>query len=914
MVAGNRKGKLALLTFLSIILVSMVAADSNWTIEKNSTLSQQIVSPESPTIQVINISAENYDTRYEDPTMLTPGNISEGTNTTYTYNKSEGIKEDLQYMGNEFWYAKFNPTQEQGTEVFYAANGTTPDPQISNSNQEANTTDTLTLGDFKLELQNNYENQKKAGRQFEMEVAVTNVTDGGRAADTDADVSVYFQNKTATLANTDIDNYENGLFYNSRVNYPDDPNSRYLMHVIARDTNNNINGSTTRIIDLAPSLQGQITEFSAEDGCNTENMVSNCEQGSTVNMQYQVNNAEAENVNMSIYAFNESGRHRIQTMNLTENGNTYTGQVNVPDLNTSKYRKEMEYVFNATNNYRRDVERTNITLESFKIQDRSPPTTYIGQEYNLQIFLGKPITLENYRPDRFNSIEINITDANETQIALFDKETLSYSSTSGTMQGSLVIDEENPTGSYGLEITATNKYGEEKTLNSGFNVRSPDATFAAQTDNEWEINRITPQTFAINIENLLDEQHELESEVTKLSDQLTVLNESIILESDTEEQVYLEAELEELNDKEGSIKFIDESTNYNETVQIDIKTPNCQLQTGRFCSKTSSVDTSASTSGTFTETITLQYIGEEDGSETINSSIEGEIGQHLSIQDENMSIDLSGEQDITLEFTPQAQGLFEGQVVFEDEEERDISVPVSLNYNEDEVDNTPEPDPPQFSLSQTTIDLGTVVEGETATASIEIENTGNSTINTLTMNSNSYTTSINSEEIEAGQTAALNIEIGDVVSSEASVDITAENEGDETTETLTVTASPIQNYGDRTNELDRQIRDLQSSAPEQYQSNLTQASTQVTEVQTQWERGNYEQARATYTEIETTLATIEAQTTTTGETPNQQESNNSLLLPLIMIITILLIAGFTLYESYIPEKGDPLYNVLGDKQ
>ena len=612
-------------------------------------------------------------------------------------------------------------------------------------------------------------------------------------------------------------------------------------------------------------------------------------------------------------------------MNLTEQGGLFTGDVAVPDLNTSTFDKEMEFVFNATNNFRMHTDRRTVDLETFKIQDRSPPTTYIGQNYQMQIFLGKPYSLNDYSKSRFDDITVNITDSDNQVVQVFEEDDLSYSETQGVMEASLLLDEDNPTGGYSLDVTANNTYGEEKTLSSGFSVRDVDATFDIETEQEWEVNRIEPQTFSIPVENLLETQNELEYEVTELEDEITVTNETLTLDSLEEDAVGVQVELSNLTDKTGEIRFMDSSTNYNQTVEIELDTPNCQVQVGDLCSETESVEGTASSTSEFTESINLRYIGDQEGSVSYTSSIEGEVGQYVSLENENETSELSESRDVDLVFSPETEGVFTGEAIFEiDNDDSDqLTVPITLNYAGDTTGGGGTGSSLSVTVTPEEVNLGTVVDGESTSTTLEVQNNGGQSINSITASSSSFTVSADSVEIAAGESADVDLTFEEVGSSTGTVDLTMETSDSETTETVSVSASPIQNYGERTSDLRDRLRTLQSST-DGSDAELTEASTKISQIQTEWDSGNYEQAETLYTEVSNTLDSVETSDTGTGgSTPGSQNPNPNPdqgggglpVLPIVVVLVlVLLIGGFLVYTSYIPEEGDPLYSVLGEKQ
>lgn len=54
--------------------------------------------------------------------------------------------------------------------------------------------------------------------------------------------------------------------------------------------------------------------------------------------------------------------------------------------------------------------------------------------------------------------------------------------------------------------------------------------------------------------------------------------------------------------------------------------------------------------------------------------------------------------------------------------------------------------------------------------------------------------------------------------------------------------------------------------------------------------------------------------TSDPSTDPSTEGSGAGILPIILVVFILLVAGFIFYTSYIPEPGDPLYEYIGEKQ
>ena len=923
--------KTTIFIIASMFLVANGMAQSNWSVQ-DVNFDREIVSPNTSTIQVLDIKADVTDTDYPpegnlDPTPLKPKYLR-NFNLTYNYNKTNGTTIDLSYW-NDKWIAEIKPNLTKGGNILYSANGTIKSAyqeDIENSSQEANITESLEIGDYIIEHnidESNFDEsgRVKAGKEFEITVEAFNRS-GSSLDPSNIEAELKFQNSTYSSDPVTVNNALEGKLVNSNVKFPNNPGNSYLMNleVFNSSIGSDPNGTATRIINTAPAIDGQVSQFYSENGCSNESMVAECEQDANINMSYEITEAEAETVTTSLYAFNESGRHKLENLTLSQDGDTFTGELTLPDINTSKYKPKVGFQFNASNRFREHIDRKNVSLTPFIMDGRSSPNAYQGRDYQISVLFRKPYSLDLYNKSRFSNITANVTGSNSNNVGVLTENDMSFSQSEGYVQGDVSITEDDPTGSYELSIDAENIYGDNNSVESGFNVNSVDATFEAQTELELDIERYEPETFSIDIENLVNSDRNITYDVEEMEDELEILNTSIELNAEESDEILVEANLSDLEDQEGEILFQDNDTGYQQSSTIKIDTPECPLRNRNLCVKTESIDAEAIGDETFNRTIDLKNIGNSSKTVNYNVSIQDDISSVLTVESQNSESELEDEKSIDLMFnSTQAQDDLSGRVVINNSrDDENLVLPVALEYisvdNEQEINI----ESPQISLGTTSISLGTIVIGESETRQVEISNNGNFAVNSTTISSNQYTVIAESLEISSDDSETMNIQIEDINSNSGVIDITAENEGGTTTETITVTASPIQNYAERTSELNSRISELQTSAGSEYSSNLTNLRTRISEIETEWERGNYEEAESTYNEIDRSLTTLDAQTDTGGPPPqnqtNNQNSAGSVLPILIAVIIILLVVGFVFFESYIPEEGDPLYNVLGDKQ
>jgi cobalamin biosynthesis Mg chelatase CobN len=174
--------------------------------------------------------------------------------------------------------------------------------------------------------------------------------------------------------------------------------------------------------------------------------------------------------------------------------------------------------------------------------------------------------------------------------------------------------------------------------------------------------------------------------------------------------------------------------------------------------------------------------------------------------------------------------------------------------------------------------------------------------------------------------------------------------------TLDVNATPVDNYASMTSQLTDRKQELEPVSKSNLTQTLTEVSGTITEIQTAWEEDNYLEAKRLYNDAQNKLDYVENNKGSTeggdtggnnggtdqgddgqetggdqsddpgnqggdqggadtgGPSTTQNEGGGGLpIIPIVVVILVLVIIGFVVYESYIPEEGDPLYGVLGEE-
>jgi len=88
------------------------------------------------------------------------------------------------------------------------------------------------------------------------------------------------------------------------------------------------------------------------------------------------------------------------------------------------------------------------------------------------------------------------------------------------------------------------------------------------------------------------------------------------------------------------------------------------------------------------------------------------------------------------------------------------------------LNSTVEPTDLSIAISEE-IDLGEIQEGESTSADIEVENTGNVDVSNLEVSSEDYSISADSMSLSAGSTETVSVEFSDITSESGQITVTA---------------------------------------------------------------------------------------------------------------------------------------------
>lgn len=910
---SSRKGNLLFL-LVSLVFLTSIATAATWNINTISEPWNRLdVSNNTSTVKVIELVDGD-----GDPVTQSQLNADEGE-LNYTYNKTNGVEEGLDWLHSGYYYTEFGPNASEGDYIMYELDSESSDYTAENKTQQ------MSIGNMTVELSSGnkdyFSDPVKFGESFTANVSVTD--EWNDTNEDGAKVYAYFTNLSESESEINTKRVElgwNNGYYTNQMNVPDVAGSKFIFWVHANGTGlgyDNQFGSSARVIETLPQIQGRVNYLNATSGCDSESFFTACEWGTSIDTGYNITESTAEQVNLSLLAQERSTDNwvKLSSTTLSEEEGLYQGSARIPDLNTSKYQKTVRLKYNASNKKREHIDTYDVDYRSYKIQEKGDLLTSPG-EYTVKVEFTKYFSPSPLNSTRIDGI-IDIEDPSGDDFTAFTVEEMTYDQNRGVMKKDINIPFDAETGIYDINISVNNPYGDWKQEMGQFNVSDIQRTFNLTEDEyDIQIDHRGHHEFNITVENLLTDSNSLNVTMAEeFGDGVEVEvngGSEISLDSEEEKEVKVSLNVSEVKDYTGDIKLRDESANFNDTVEVDLEAPNCDYTGEDICVR-GSINGSADEAGYVEKLMFVNYLAEDNSSIILIPSSEGNISDILSFDPSTAELNESNRlQTITANYSANQRGYFTGTVELEN-----ITIPVSFDSN---VEST------ELAMEVTeSLDLGTVPETETVTAEVEIENTGTAPIETVSFDSISMTLSPSEiEDISVGSSETVEMEISEIAGS-GTISVTAISGEKEATSQISVDVETVPNLAERADELESSIRDLQTQVErDENQNKLNTASLNVSEIKNTYQEGDYERAQRIYQATESSLNEVRRSVESSSDPgsspdspstdPNSQQQSDSGggMLPLIAaVVFILLIIGFVAFTSLIPEEGDPLYSVLG---
>ena len=894
-----------------------------------------------------------------DPIL--PADLSDSSEVNYTYNKTEGVDQSLSHFNGAYWYAEFETDQtkhgisENRAEILFEAAG---DRQIGDGTDSGglqNVTGVVEVGNYTVELPNEPPSTVVPGNKLNMSVNVS--MRGSSENVNDSNVYAFYKNNSETQFKVDLTyNETTKLYENESVTVPDNYDSRYMMGVVAKNKSKdfvNPHGSTSRFIETSRELTGELQNLRNVQGCETDmddgsSYAAACEPGATLEASYNVTEAEADNVTVSAYKRNSSAdeleRYFETTMEQSQEG-LYTSEIDIPDINTSAYDEEVTLNFNVTRDERNHVDVKEISYSGLEALHTGTRTTVQGQSYDLSIQTVKPNSLTPWGESRIEDLEVNVTDADGDTFGSYNLSNLTFDEQDMAFEEEIMISEQAPTGRWNMDIEVSDIYGEVQSTTSGFSVSSSEQTFNIN-ETTFEKEEEGVEDFNITVENLVGTDVTLDTNVSESLDDQVNLSDQVVI-SDDRENITATVNLTAFESVDGHVNFTDADTGYNQSVGLTVDVRSCQFSAGDVCSLSGKwINVTADSRDTFTEEVVVQNNATDGNATNLTTSLNGNISDLVELED---LYTVEDELSIQVNYSVDEVGNYTGTIGFEPDNSSS-----TLVYNTT-VETSFEQDDEKGLVIASSIDLGTIPSGTNMTQDLEIQNNGNIEIENLEAVSSDFDVGINVSDlnISGGSTESVGLDFEEISTEEGEVNITGNTSEGEVSSLISVNASTVENYSARTSELQNRIEDLRPVRGSNLTQTLTEVSDSIEDIEQNWSEGNYTVAKNLFQEGDRRLEWVSNQDTTGGgsdddgddgdtggsddpgsedgdtggqddtdtgggdqtDAGDSQQNNDGGGLPIIPIVAVLAvlgIIGFVVYESYIPEEGDPLYGVLGD--
>lgn len=900
----------AFITSLMVLIVAPAAAD--WTINSlTPPTAPENVSENLPAAQIALLEGDIDGTPGDEP--VPPSELSDRNRTlNYIYNSSDGTRVELSHLASGYYYANLTMNTSQGDQ-------TTFEIREDSGNVIDNQTRSFNLGNITVGIRNSRDelhDNMKFGETLETEVNLTGYQ--GVDVPEQAQVNLWFTNGSWNSRVYKIDNYQNGYFYNYKVEIPDNSDARYIMYVNASHSGasyNNAHGATSVVVNTLPQIKANFEEVTATEGCNNESFFRACERDSEIKFGVNITKSAAENVNMTIEAKNNSGGwENFTTKTASMDEGLYTTSFEVPDLDTSQYQKEMRVLYNATSEKRKDVDYYNFDYETFKTFFRSASQTS-GGEYNLNVEFRKHFTPTTLNTSRLSG-DIEVYNPDGDQHASYTLDEMTFDEVEGWFTQNLDLPYGEDEGIWNVEVNATDIYGESKSSTFTFRLTNITQTFEAEDTLEREIDKREVQEFDMKVENLLtDQQVEIEPHAGEEIEIFTKVNggDNLTLQSGETANFTVELNITDVQSYESHIELQDVDSSYNETVQVSIDGPVCNYKVGPVCIQNPVTDVAADEVGYELTDLGVLFTGTTDGAVNLTSSVEGNISQYLAVEPSRIEMNATNDShSLELNYSAVTPGYFTGNLTLEADDETEK---VDLVMN-----STVTPREASFELSGDG-NFGYIESGSDVELNVTVDNTGNAAIDSMEFSSSAYTVSADSQSLSPGESTEVVLTLENVNSNSGQVTVTASTAAGDTSRTLSVSGTAVPNYAQQAGSLESEIPALDSQIPQgsQLQSELNTLEETISNVKAAYNQENYQRAEELYSQASSQLDSIQQRANQLDNGDNQnggqdgQQNNDGgggfLIIAVVLVVMLLL--GFVLYSSLIPEEGDPLYDVLG---
>ena len=933
MLSGNRVKILVLASFF-LFAVSLGASVSDWKIETiGEPDSYQNISPGGGTIQFVNITyrstgepiTESYmEARdgYAEWEYNLSGAIVDSGNLTHYYDGIYYVETDVHTDPNES--ANFN----------FEARRMDPLDEPTTASKEINVSPVNV--DILTDMSGNY---PPGQDDAQIEVNVTNSSSGQFLSN--ADLTVEFANTTffkdQGFPEADDDRYR---LYSLVI--PDAVEKKYAFHVKAEyEEYTSVN---TVMLETLNYLEHRVEEVSVSGDCDSDSMPGSCEPGTAVNVSTNITKSYAENVTLELLRHNETGLTRLAEYDMSENQDSglYEQQFEFPDFDAS-LSEELALRVTSENNYSTYTNYYNISKAGMRLTPVMESEAFQGSDFRIGFDVERPYSGTPYPEDDIASVDVSITGPEDQTVETIGWDNFTYNPDTARAATSWMIEPGTPNGSYNLDVEVFNTDTRSESFNRNIAVRNVSRTFNVSDSVEVELSKIGNYTKNFSITNNLESEVDVVPDVRGDISDFTTINggDALTLGSDNTAEFSLEFEVDQVEDYAGEIVLEDSTSDYNETINVELEAPDCSMRNGSFCIDTEEdwMNITRTEPGVSSREVDIYYMGEEDNV-SVQMLSSGAVSSYIAF--EPISFELSDSRPVQINYSSQSPVNVTGEIVFNSTQPIELPTAFVGDFEEPETD---------LQIPRDDKDLGVSV-GDTATNfTIEVQNNGTVDIGYIEASGPGISIQNYTAIPPSGtETVELLLENGEYSGYEEEVTLTGyrtEGEGAGSTDSVQITAKFIPDAETVEEDLSSRKNNLESEASNpNILNDLTSVGNNVTTITDALEKGENQKAFNTYMATLEALDSIEEEIENndqqndqnqnddnsddqtggtnddnqdTGGTPNDgteqqtEDGGGGGIIILLLIVVILLVAGFIFYTSYIPEPGDPLYEYLGEE-
>lgn len=868
----------------------------------------------------------------------------------YTYNESDGTSRDLQHYHGAYWYAEFQADQTRhgmannNAEILFEAQGDRDTNDGINSNGWQSATQLLKIGNYTVDIEDGPGSEVVPGERVNMTVNVTQRNNSENV--NDSEVYAFFRNGSWTQEGSiDFTYNETTELYEASVLVPGSYSQTYLMRIVANNRSaenpiSNAQGSVSRFVQTPPELDGEIVNFTGLTGCEeagpSASVAATCEPGGSIDTSLNVTGAEVDNVTLSAYKENISSSEEVEYFNTTMESSEglYQTEFEIPEINTSAFRGvDVEYSLNKGD--RAHVIQRSIGYSPLDIRHTGTVGAAQGQSYELSFQTVRPISLSPYGAGEIDNLEANVSTPSGDLFASYNASNLTFNEEEMSYERDIQIPEGAEAGGWNLDISGS-LYADTVTENSGFSVAGSDATLEIN-DTTFRKEEEGVEQFNLTVRNLQDSNKTLEVNLSEALQGEVEVNDTYNISAMETMEIPVTVNLTDYEDVTGQVDITDTEIGFTHTVDLTVDVRKCEFRSGTVCSLESEwINMTAENRGL--QTADIEFLNTGENATNLTTSVEGNISDLVDLGDR---YSLEDNLTVQVNYTVEIAGNYTGAITFNTSNGSELVFNTTLETAFSAVQGS------GFSTSPTSLDLGAFPSGNTVRESINVQNTGSVDIENIEASSSDYSVSLNVTDLNVSSDSARTVELvfEDVTGSEGDVTLAGNTSEGEVTTEVSVNGTPVQNYGDMTDQISSRIEELRPVRGSNLTKTLTEVSGSITEIETEWDEGNYLEARNLYQQADNRLDYVannkeptntggddeEDPGNTGGDSPDGQDDNTGgdqndpgttqqdeggglPIIPIVAVVVVLLIVGFIVYESYIPEEGDPLYGVLGDGQ